>query len=159
MSITISETSVTAPVAYRSYHGGFFSVLISPEQTAGAMGIIDIRLPKGSEPPPHIHLHEDETFYLIDGEVSFEIGNETIIAKHGEAVFAPRGIAHRFTLNTAEARMLTMVTPGKFVDYFMEFSTPVQGEPQVTAPQGSPPTEAIAYMAQVLDEKYGVKFA
>src|SRR4051812_21271870 len=84
------QTTVTQINGLRAYQGGFFRVLVSPEQTDGSLAIIDITLPKGSEPPRHMHTREDETFYIIDGSVQFEIGDTVIDGKVGQAVFAPR---------------------------------------------------------------------
>ena len=143
---------------YRNYQGGFFKTLISPEQTNGTMALVDMTLPKGVEPPPHTHTKEDESFYLLEGFITFYIGDKVIEAKQGEAVFAPRMVPHHFTINSASARFLTAITPGKFLEYFMEFSFPAAEELSVIAPQGPPSEAAIKHMTKQLSEKYGVLF-
>jgi len=158
MNTLQAEEKSTETAAYRSYAGGYFKVVLSPEQTGGDMSIIDITLPKGAEPPRHMHQHEDETFYLLEGEVTFYIGDEETVAKPGEAVFGPRGVPHKFTLHTPQARMLTVITPGNFVNFFMDFSQPLAGELKVTPPQGPPPPETIEYIVKQATEKYGTLF-
>ena len=151
-------TAAVDPKDYRNYQGGYFKTLISPEQTDGTMALVDMTLPKGVEPPPHMHTNEDESFYLLEGSVTFHIGDTVIKAKQGEAVFAPRMVPHYFIINSTTARFLTAITPGKFLEYFMEFSFPATEELCVVAPQGPPPEAAIKHMTIQLREKYGVSF-
>lgn len=141
---------------YRQYNGGFFKVLMSAKDSGGAMGIIDITLPAGVEPPPHIHRNEDEIFYLLEGNIRFQIGEKTVEAKPGDAVFAPRMVPHHFTIVNGHARFLNIMTPGRFLDYFIEFSSPATEAPALKPPQGPPPAEAIAHMVTRLEEAYGI---
>lgn len=141
---------------YRSYNGGYFKTLINPQDTGGAMAMIDITLPRGVEPPPHIHKNEDEIFYLLEGSIKFHIGDREIEAKAGDAVFAPRMTPHHFIIENDQARFLNIMTPGKLIDYFLEFSMPAQENLVVTPPQGPPPAEAIAHMVSRLEEAYGI---
>jgi quercetin dioxygenase-like cupin family protein len=144
--------------AYRNYQGGFFKVLISPEETQGSFALIDMTLPKGVEPPVHLHTREDETFYMLEGEITFKIGEKVTTIKAGESIFAPRQVPHQFEINTPSARFLTLITPGNFLEYFMQFSFPAAEQVQVMPPQGPPPAEHIAFMTTQLEEKYGVLF-
>ncbi len=143
----------------RAYQGGFFRVLVSPEQTGGAFSLVDITLPRGSQPPRHVHMLEDETFYVLEGTVRFEIGDSVTIGEVGQAVFAPRNIAHQFIIQTPHVRMLTLLTPGDFANYFVEFSEPIAEAPtQLQAPQGPPPADLLAQWIKRLDEQYNVYF-
>jgi len=151
-------TNATEAVDYRAYQGGFFKVLISPEQTGGHAAVIDMTLPRGAEPPRHLHTREDEAFYLLEGAMTFQIGTETIQAQAGQMVVAPRQIPHQFQIMTPSARFLTLITPGPFLEYFLEFSFPAEGPVQLSPPQGLPPTEQIAYMTAQLNQRYGVLF-
>jgi quercetin dioxygenase-like cupin family protein len=140
---------------YRQYHGGFFKVLLSAEQTGKAMALMDTTLPKGAEPPPHLHTREDEMFYLMEGNVKFRIGDAVIDGVPGAAVFAPRQVPHQITITTPTARFLTLITPGDFLAYFVETSVETDA-PKIVPPQGLPPAEVIAQMTIRLREKYGV---
>lgn len=157
MYATKTNTATTEAPSLRAYQGGFFNVLIAPEQTGGSLALIDMTLPKGSEPPPHFHTMEDETFYLLEGRMEFQIGSEAIEAVQGAAVFAPRQVPHHFTIQSQTARFLTVITPGSFLEYFMEASFPTAA-PEVTPPQGPPPAEAIETMVRQLTQKYGILF-
>ncbi|GAB4043714.1 cupin domain-containing protein [Spirosoma jeollabukense] len=153
------QSTLTQINGLRAYQGGFFRVLVSPQQTDGSLAIIDITLPKGSEPPRHLHTREDETFYIIDGRVQFEIGDTLIDGKVGQAVFAPRNIEHQFTIQTDKARMLSVITPGDFVNFFLEFSQPIADEPiNLQAPQGPPPADVVAQLVSRLTSRFGAQF-
>lgn len=140
----------------RTYQGGYFKVLISPEQTGGTMALVDMTLPKGGDPPLHIHSREDETFYMIEGALTFFIGETVIKASAGEAVFAPRQVPHQFKIESEKARFLILITPGQFLEYFLEFSFPTAEEAKIMPLQDPPAAEMIAYMTSKLIQTYGV---
>ncbi len=151
--------SVSSPAHLRAYQGGFISVLLLPEQSNGTLAAIEITSAPGSEPPRHIHTREDEVFHILDGSVRFQIGDYVVDAHPGQTVLAPRNIAHQFQILTPEAKMLIMLTPGDFVNYFMEWSEPIDEAPAVvTAPQGPPPADLMALWIKQLDERYGIAF-
>jgi quercetin dioxygenase-like cupin family protein len=151
-------TSNSKPSAYRHYQGGYFKVLISPEETQGNFALVDMTLPRGVEPPVHLHTREDETFYMLEGEVTFQIGEKITKVKAGESIFAPRQVPHQFEITSPTVRFLTLITPGNFLEYFMQFSFPAAEEVQLMPPQGPPPAEHLAFMTTQLKEKYGVLF-
>lgn len=142
--------------AYRNYHGGYFKTLLSPQQSGGGMAILDMVLPKGAEPPPHVHQNEDETFYILNGTVEFTINGKPHRLETGATLFAPRGIPHYFKILTDTAHILTIITPGDLWNYFMEFSEPCYETPRITRP--APPTpEQIRYMTERLSNRYSLK--
>jgi quercetin dioxygenase-like cupin family protein len=54
----------------------------------------EIRVSPNNGPPPHIHSREDESFFVLEGEVEFQVGDEKITARSGTFIQGPRGIAH-----------------------------------------------------------------
>ena len=84
-------------------------------ETGGGLTLFENFLQPGTGAPPHTHAHEDESFYILEGEVTFEIEGRNLPLKLGPGsfVFAPRGGRHAFRNegNTA-ARMLVLVLPG-----------------------------------------------
>jgi len=72
----------------------------------------------GEEPPLHVHKNEDEWFYMLEGEVTFHVGGENYLGKSGAFVSFPRGIPHTFTIESPQARFLTLNTPGGFEKMF-----------------------------------------
>jgi uncharacterized cupin superfamily protein len=73
--------------------------------------------------PPHRHGDEDEYSFVLEGRVAFALGDEVRTAAHGEVVSKPRGQLHTFW-NPREypARVLEIITPAGFEDYFEELT-------------------------------------
>jgi quercetin dioxygenase-like cupin family protein len=75
----------------------------------------------GDGPPPHIHQSEEEAFYVLAGEVNVTIGDQTIRGTAGSFVLIPRGTVHTFsTVGTAPAKMLVIISPAGFEQFFTE---------------------------------------
>jgi mannose-6-phosphate isomerase-like protein (cupin superfamily) len=73
--------------------------------------------------PRHIHQHEDEYSYVLEGEVGFEIGDEVSTATVGQLVAKPRGIWHAFwNASDRPARVLEVIAPAGFERYFGELA-------------------------------------
>lgn len=72
------------------------------------------------------HLYEEECFHVVEGKVTFLIGHQTIEATPGTFAFVPRGVEHGFKLESAEAKLLLLLTPGNagHEDLFTEMDEP-----------------------------------
>src|SRR4051794_4876500 len=64
--------------------------------TNGAFTMLENLSPPQSGPPPHVHEHEDEAFYVLEGEFELLIGEDLVRAEPGTFAFVPRGTVHRF---------------------------------------------------------------
>src|ERR1700727_3521377 len=62
------------------FSGDVYSVKLTAEQTRGTVGLIEGSVPPGGGPVPHTHRDQDETFYLLSGELEFLDGEKTFIA-------------------------------------------------------------------------------
>jgi quercetin dioxygenase-like cupin family protein len=93
-------------------------VLLSSRDSAGQVALMDNSVGPGAGPP--LHHHEfDEAFYVIDGELTFQLGDELVTRRAGELAFAPGGVHHTFAnLSGADARTLIICTPAGFEPYF-----------------------------------------
>ena len=106
--------------------GDVYRVLASGHQTGGVYALSEIRVSPNNGPPPHIHSREDECFFVLEGEIEFQVGDERITARPGTFIQGPRGIAHSFKNNTRlPARILGFVTPAGFENFLKEFAQPV----------------------------------
>ena len=94
----------------------------SNHSTNGSFSLIEAVDPM--ETPRHVHEREDEAFYILGGEHEFECDNETFRVGPGAYVFLPRGIphAHRRVGDPSASRMLIMVSPPGFENFFVELS-------------------------------------
>ena len=119
------------------YSGQLMTFLATAEDTQGKFALIEAVARRGNDPPPHIHQGEEETFYVLEGEMTFSVGGQTIKATPGTMVCLPREVAHSFVIDSEQVRMLILLTPAGFEGWFKEFSTPAPAmtlPPQVEVP-------------------------
>jgi len=91
------------------------TIKASADSTDGRVCIIEQLAPPGSGSPLHVHTNEDEWFYVIDGELTFLVGGERIVARSGGFVYGPRGIPHIFQVTSeGPSRFLLVAEPGGF---------------------------------------------
>ena len=76
--------------------GELMTFLITGEETGGAFFMAEISVAPGGGTPPHIHHREDESFHMLEGTLTIQVGGDTITASAGDFAFLPRGIAHSF---------------------------------------------------------------
>jgi quercetin dioxygenase-like cupin family protein len=100
---------------------------VTAEAFGGAFTSIEARLPPGEMIPPHTHSREDECNFVLEGELTFDIGGRVVVATVGSFVIKPRGIYHAFgNAGTEVARFLEFHAPGGFEDYYDEYERMVQ---------------------------------
>jgi quercetin dioxygenase-like cupin family protein len=97
------------------------SVKATAAGTGGAFGLVESLIAPGFSPPMHVHHREDESFYVLEGEVTMQCGGKQFRAPAGTFVFLPRDIPHTFVVEgDRPARMLTLLTPGGGEGFFIE---------------------------------------
>ncbi len=100
-------------------------VKATAKQTANAFGLIEQLAPVGAGSPYHVHRAEEETFYVLEGQLEFISGERRLTAGPGSYVFLPRDIPHGFrVVGTSPARFLILTTPGGFEGFVMEMGEP-----------------------------------
>ncbi len=116
--------------------------------TGGQMAIVEVTTPPGFAAPLHVHHREDEAFWLLEGDATFEVGGTTIAAHAGDYLFGPRGIPHRFTVGSAGCRMLFILTPGGFEDLVIAMSEPAASRTLPPPSAEAPDVERLAAIAR-----------
>ena len=96
----------------------WFTSTITRKASSPDLGVNEMIMSPGEEPPLHVHKNEDEWFYMLEGEVTFHVGGENYLGKSGAFVSFPRGIPHTFTIESPQARFLTLNTPDGFEKMF-----------------------------------------
>jgi quercetin dioxygenase-like cupin family protein len=127
-----------------SFFGSLTWIKATGEQTGGALTLIEHVMPPGAGNPWHLHHSEDESFYVIEGEVLFIVGDEhqRITAGPGTFVFGPRGIPHGFLVTgSSPARMLLEATPAGFENFVLALAEPAPASG--FAPAGPPDMEKL----------------
>ncbi|MFO0835593.1 MAG: cupin domain-containing protein [Phycisphaerales bacterium] len=106
-------------------------VKLAAGETDNRLSFTEYHVEPGAGPPLHVHTLEDETFYILEGTISFHVGGNRIEATPGTTLFGPRNVPHCFKNNTGRpAKMILVVTPPKnFEDFYAAIGTPVNGKP------------------------------
>lgn len=90
-------------------------------QTGGSFALLEQNVSPGHGPRRHVHSREDESFYILDGEIGFEVGGQSFVAGPGTFVFGPRGIPHRFwNAGASPGRFLLIISPGGMETFLEE---------------------------------------
>lgn len=102
--------------------------------------------PPMTGPPLHVHSREDEWFYVLDGEIVFQLDGVRHTVGPGGFVYSPRNVVHAYqNFTDRDARLLIATMPGAFGVMFEEMSA-------ATPPGELPSTEVL----EALHEKYGI---
>lgn len=152
---------MTAPT-FRTLHqgrtvgvvGDVYRFLATGKETHGKYALWEALVPPGGGPPPHVHSREEEGFYILEGEITFQVGDEQIVATAGMFANMPVGTPHSFK-NTSDksAKMLISVAPAGLENMFFECGVPL-AEGAVDA---SPPTKAEIEKMLAIAPAYGIK--
>lgn len=124
--------------------------------TGGQMAILEVSEPPGAEAPNHVHHKEDEAFWVLEGEVTFDVGGTTITAAQGDYAFGPRDVPHSYRVGPSGCRMLFIVTPAGFEELVRHMSVPAADRTLPPGPQEPPDVEGLgelfaSYGCEIVD--------
>jgi quercetin dioxygenase-like cupin family protein len=135
--------------------GDLYTFLVTGAESGGAYFAMEALVPAGGGPPPHTHRHEAETFYVLEGECTFRLGDDAVVAGPGDIVNVPRGTVHCFRNDGAEpARLILTFTPAGIERFFEETLEPAPDPTQ--APPDNVDEVAARYVAAA--PRYGMEF-
>ena len=137
----------------RWWMGGLATVKATGKETDGRYTLIEIFEPEG-EGPLHVHHREDEGFFIIEGELTFRIGEETIKASPGSFVFGPKDVPHTYTVDSGPAKLLFILSPAGFEEFVYATSEPAK-ERTLPPPPEIPPSEEEMEQLRALARQYG----
>ena len=141
MASTLSQTP-TARGQQRWFFGMLAEVKASAADTGGRYTLVEITAPAGLQAPLHVHYRDDEGFYVLEGTVSIQVGEDTVELGPGQHAYGPRDVPHRFTAGPGGARMLWVLAPSGFEDFIEDVSVPA--ETPTTPPASVLPPENAA---------------
>jgi len=116
---------VVRPGEGRSVSLGGMGVIfkVSGADTGGAFAIVEHPIEPGRLVFPHVHQHEDEYSYVLEGTIGARVGGQEVVAGPGSYVIKPRGLMHTFwNAGPGPARLLEVIAPAGFETYFMELA-------------------------------------
>ena len=117
---------------------------VGSEDAQGA-SCVEFTAAPGFDTGLHVHERLEETWYILEGELAFRMGDETFEAAPGACVFVPPRVPHAFA-NRADttARFLLIMSPPGHDRYFDELA-------EILAIDGPPDSEAIAALRRRYD--------
>jgi quercetin dioxygenase-like cupin family protein len=134
--------------------GDVYRFLATGEDTNGKYAMWEALVPPGGGPPPHVHSREEESFYILEGEITFTVDGKPLVATAGMFANMPVGMPHSFKNESGKpARMLISVAPAGLEKMFFEFGVPLE-EGATTA---LPPTKEEIEKLLVVAPKYGIE--
>ncbi len=152
----LNQPTIREPGAGRTVAvvGDVYRFLATGDETNGKYAMWEALVPPGGGPPPHVHQREEESFYVLDGEITFQIGEHKHVARAGTFANMPVGTPHSFKNETGEpARMIISVAPAGLEQMFFEVG--------VALPEGSttalPPTKDEIVKLLQIAPRYGVE--
>jgi quercetin 2,3-dioxygenase len=105
------------PIKYRGISPNL--VKISARDTGGQFSVFEYEGFAKMGPDLHMHLKQDETFYILEGEYLFQVGDEKHTLKTGDTIFLPRNIPHTWLQLTDKGKLMYMLQPaGKMEEFF-----------------------------------------
>src|SRR5262245_16529165 len=151
-----SRTVICPPAEGRTVAvvGDAYRFLATGEDTDGKYALWEAIVPPGGGPPRHVHGREEEGFYVLEGEVTFQIGGERLVATAGTFANLPVGTPHAFKNESGRpARMLISVAPAGLERMFFEVGAPL---PRGASTAPPPTREEIEKLLSVAP-RYGVE--
>jgi quercetin dioxygenase-like cupin family protein len=134
--------------------GDVYRFLATGAETGGKYATWEAVVPPGGGPPPHAHSREEESFYVLEGEITITVNGERVMATAGTFANMPVGSLHSFKNESDRtARMLISVAPAGLEQMFFEVGVPL-AEGATTA---LPPTKDEIEKLLAVAPRYGIE--
>jgi quercetin dioxygenase-like cupin family protein len=114
--------------------GGTFTWKATAAETGGAFLLLEDRMERGKVTPFHLHPNEDETIYVLAGELLVDMDGEQHRVGQGGLFLAPRGVPHAFLVVSESARVLALQTPGTGEAFYRDAGEPLDSAADPTRP-------------------------
>lgn len=126
--------------------------LATGDQTGGAFSLLDEQATRGESVPLHLHRHDMESFYVLQGEITLYIGDQPgVRAAAGSFAYIPGGTVHGFRIESETARYLILTTP-RHGEFYRAITL-------ASRPGGLPPLESIeGSRIKRASREYGIEF-
>lgn len=136
----------------RWWWGNLAVLKLTGEHTGGGLTVVEVTIGPDRMVPLHVHHREEESFLVLEGQLTFYIGEEQIQAGPGDFVVGPRELPHRFAAGPEGARVLFLLTPSGLEGLILEQSTPATQ--RTLPPKGATPPPNLEAMGEIA-RRYG----
>ena len=134
--------------------GDIYRFLATGAETNNKYAMWEAIVPPGGGPPPHSHNREEEAFYILEGEITFTVNGERIVAKAGTFANMPIGSLHSFKNESqSAAKMIISIAPAGLETMFFEVGI----ELPEGATTGPPPSKEEIDRLIEWAPKYGIE--
>jgi quercetin dioxygenase-like cupin family protein len=113
------------------------------DQTGGSLTAVEFLDFEGSSVPLHVNDRWDNGFYVLEGDYTFVLGEESVAASGGAWVFVPRNTAHGWRCDSPRGRVLSITTPGGLEAFYRQVGEPIADRTRLPA-RTEPDVEALA---------------
>lgn len=134
---------VTGAGEARWWFGALAEIKATAADTGGQLTLVEVTCPPSYQGARHVHHNEDEAFWVLEGDMTLEVGGKHTEMRAGDYAFGPRDIPHSFTTGDAGCRVLFILTPGGFEGLIMATSVPAEAR---TVP---PPSDEMPDIARL----------
>jgi mannose-6-phosphate isomerase-like protein (cupin superfamily) len=138
------------------WFGVLATIKATAEQTDGRYALVEILAPDGYGSVLHVHHQEDEGFYILEGEMTFYVGEQTIKARPGSYLFGPKDVPHAFTVDSGPAKLLFVFSPAGLEAGIREMGEPARSLTVPPQPE-EPPDEAEMERLAAIGARYGAE--
>jgi mannose-6-phosphate isomerase-like protein (cupin superfamily) len=114
--------------------GGQARILLPGAASGGSVSVLEFQDPIGHATPLHVHGNEDEVWIVLDGEVSFFVGDQRHDLESGQATFGPRGVPHAYLVRSPTAKLVATFAPAGIEEWFAKNGSPVLSADEAPAP-------------------------
>jgi mannose-6-phosphate isomerase-like protein (cupin superfamily) len=106
------------------------TMLCEARETGGAWSLFEEEVPFGMGPPPHRH-DWDEAYYILEGDIDFDIDGQSVRASRGDFNYLPRNTVHGFKGASAEsAKVLIFAAPAHGSEFFQDLNSEIRSLPE-----------------------------
>jgi quercetin dioxygenase-like cupin family protein len=150
----VTQTTTTTEQLW--FLNGLITFRVRHEDGRDGVSVLEHRAAYGDSAPLHVHHTEDETFYVLEGELRLRVGDADLRIGAGEAAVAVSGVPHTYRVESPEGgRWLVVTTHGEFERFVRAVSRPAE-RPDLPEPQG-PPTPEQAEALAVAAREHGIE--
>jgi quercetin dioxygenase-like cupin family protein len=105
------------------------TILMHGDDTNDRVDMVEMTNPPGDWPPLHVHHDQEETWYVLEGEITVYTPGEERVLRAGDFLLAPRGVPHTYRTGDAGARTIVQSSPAGFAAFVDAVSQPEPSEP------------------------------
>jgi quercetin dioxygenase-like cupin family protein len=131
--------------------GGVFTMKATAADTNAAFTLFEDQVQRGKMTPLHLHPHEDETIYVLEGEIIVSFDGEEHHVGEGGVFVAPRGLPHAFLVSSETARLLCLQTPGTGEAFYRAASEPSHSQDDASRPPDFERLQEVAQRSETIE--------